>query len=125
MGVIHHKTWYDLWENKGRTLQAVLIITIGALAIGTIIGSAHYISQDLTRTWQSTNPAMIGLWVDPGVDKTMLEALAHLPGVETVEGRSERGIKWRLNPEDSWQSGSLIAREDYEAQTLNLITRDA
>ena len=107
MGVIHHKTWHDLWENRGRTLQAVLIIAIGAFAIGTIMGSAQYISQDLTRVWRSTTPAMIGLWVDPPVDDTMLDALGHLPGVQTVEGKLEQGIKWRRSPNEPWQAGTL------------------
>lgn len=125
MGVIRHKTWHDLWENKGRTLQAVLIIAIGAFAIGAIMGSAHYIREDLNRTWQSTQPAMIGFWVDPPVDKAMLETLAHLPGVETVEGKQDQNLKWRRSPNDPWQGGDLSAREDYEDQALNRITLDA
>lgn len=125
MSVIHHKTWHDLWENKGRTLQAVLIIAIGTFAIGTIMGSSVYISEDLTRVWQGTNPAMIGVWVDPPVDEAMLEALEHLPGVETVEGRLEQGIKWRLSPEEPWQGGDLVARADYEDQQLNTLALDS
>jgi len=27
MNVIHHKTWTDLWHNKGRAAQVALIIT--------------------------------------------------------------------------------------------------
>ena len=38
MGVIRHKIWYDLWENKGRTWRVVAIIAIGAFAIGAILG---------------------------------------------------------------------------------------
>ena len=28
MNIIRYKTWYDIWENKGRTLQIVLVIAI-------------------------------------------------------------------------------------------------
>lgn len=124
MGVIHHKTWRDLWENKGRTLQAVLIITIGTFAIGAIMGAADYISQDITRVWRSANPAMIGFWVEPRVDDTMLEALEHLPGVEAVEGKLDQGLKWRRKPTDPWQGGILMAREDYEAQEIQTLSLD-
>ena len=33
MGVIRYKIWQDLWSNKTRTLQVVLIIAVGAFAI--------------------------------------------------------------------------------------------
>ena len=65
------------------------------------MGAQTYISQDITRVWSSTNPPMIGMWVDPAIDNTMVEALEDLEGVETVEGRQDYGIKWRLSPNDS------------------------
>jgi len=39
MSVIWNKVWFDLWQNKGRTFQVVLIIAMGAFAIGMIIAS--------------------------------------------------------------------------------------
>ena len=125
MGVIRHKTWYDLWENKGRTIQVVLIIAIGAFAIGTTMGALEYISQDISRVWRGTNPPMIGMWVDPAIDETMIESLEDLNGVEAVEGRLEEGIKWRRSPEDSWQSTDLIARNDYNEQTISQLSLDS
>ena len=35
LGVIRYKIWYDLWENKGRTLRVVAIIAIGLTLITT------------------------------------------------------------------------------------------
>ena len=37
MGVLRYKIWYDLWKNKSRTLQVVLIVGMGAFAVGMII----------------------------------------------------------------------------------------
>ncbi len=37
LGVVRHKIWHDLWENKGRTLRVVAIIAIGAFAVGAIL----------------------------------------------------------------------------------------
>jgi putative ABC transport system permease protein len=125
MGVIRHKTWYDLWEQKGRTFQVVLIIAIGAFAIGTTMGGAEFISRDINRVWRGVSPPMIGLWVDPPIDEAMLDALENLEGVETVEGRLETGILWRPTPADPWQTATLIARADYDEQQLNTLALDA
>lgn len=122
MSVINHKTWHDVWTHKGRTLQVVLIIAIGAFAIGATMGAQTYISQDINRIWSSTNPPMIGMWVDPAINDTMIEALEDLEGVETVEGRQDYGIKWRLNPNEAWQSTELIARNDYLDQQISTLT---
>ncbi len=125
MGVIRHKTWYDLWESKGRTVQVVLIIAIGAFAIGTTLGALELISQDITHVWRKANPPVIGLWSDPAIDSAMLDTLEDLEGIESVEGHLEEGIKWRLTPDDPWQTSTLIAREDYDEQTVSLLTLDS
>ncbi|MBI1881776.1 MAG: hypothetical protein HYR94_26665, partial [Chloroflexi bacterium] len=51
VGVVRHKIWYDLWENRGRTLRVIAIIAIGAFAVGTVLGAKALILQDATRTW--------------------------------------------------------------------------
>jgi hypothetical protein len=33
MGIIWSKIWHDLWKDRGRTLQVVVIIAVGAFAI--------------------------------------------------------------------------------------------
>ena len=54
MGVIRHKIWYDLWENKGRTLRVVAIIAIGAFAVGAVLGAKEFILQDVSTTWRAS-----------------------------------------------------------------------
>jgi putative ABC transport system permease protein len=124
MSIIDYKTWYDIWENKGRTLQVVLIITIGAFAVGATMGAREYAIQDFSRVWRRANPPMIGLWVDPPIDDAMLEALEDVEGIETLEGQLEQGIKWRLSPDDPWQTTQLIARQDYQEQVISQLTLD-
>lgn len=119
MGVIRNKIWSDLWANKGRTLQVVLIIAMGTAAIGLIIGISRLVSPTMAVRWQATNPAMINLTVDPPLDDDDLIALKRVDGVEEVEGQSSTTIEWRVNPEDEWTSGGLIARADYEDQRFN------
>jgi putative ABC transport system permease protein len=126
MGVIRYKIWYDLWENKGRTLRVVAIIAIGAFAVGAVLGAKEFILQDVTRTWQASAPATIGLEVKPAVDDAMLASLENLPGIETVEGwYQSKTVRWRRSFNDPWQSAILVALEDYEAQTLRQVKIDS
>jgi putative ABC transport system permease protein len=119
MGVIRYKIWNEVWQNKGRTLQIVLIIAIGAFAIGMIIGGRNLFQARAGESWRASSPAMITLAVNPAVDDTMLTSLKGIRGVKQVEGYIETTLEWRLNPTDPWQSGGLIARDDYTKQHYN------
>jgi putative ABC transport system permease protein len=116
MGVLWDKIWSDLWDNKGRTLQVVLIIAMGAFAIGMIIGTRNYIIGGMEEIWRQSSPAMINLWVHPSVDDDALMALEHVEGVAGVEGFMQTTLEWRLSPDDRWSPGGLTARDDYENQ---------
>lgn len=124
LGVIRYKIWYDLWENKGRTLRVVAIIAVGAFTVGAIIGANEFIIKDIARTWQESNPATIGLEVKPPVDDLMIDTLENLPEVEVAAGWSQAKIQWRRSPADPWQAAFLVAIDDYEAQTIRQIKLD-
>lgn len=119
MGVIQYKIWSDIWNNKSRTAQVVLIIAMGAFAIGMILGASAAIRTKLTGEWQASAPAMIILGADPRVTDEQLTALKSLKGVEEVEGIQNTALEWRLSPDQPWSSGGLIARADYGDQTFN------
>ena len=126
-GVVRHKIWYDLWENKGRTLRVVLIIAIGAIAVGVVIGGEEFISKDLTRTWQASAPATIGLDVNPPVDDEMIQSLENLRETEAVIGWAQTTVRWRRTPDDAWEPTQLYALDDYEEQEIRkifLVTSD-
>lgn len=125
MGVIRYKIWYDLWENKGRTWRVVAIIAIGAFAIGAILGGKEFINLDVASTWHATNPATIGLIVEPAVGNTVIESLENLKEVDVVEGWfQDTTVQWRRTPTDPWQPATLVALDDYEEQTIRLVTLD-
>ena len=125
LGVIRHKIWYDLWENKGRTLQVVAIIAIGAFAVGTTLGGKEFILKDLARTWQASHPATIGLEADPPVDEAMIESLENLQGIETVVGWQQDIIKWRRSADEAWKPAILVAIDDYEQQSIRQVKLDS
>ncbi|MDM8527805.1 ABC transporter permease [Anaerolineales bacterium HSG24] len=124
MGVIGYKIWSDLWSNKNRTLQVVLIIAIGAAAIGMIVTTRTLVISRMQEIWEAANPAMITMSTYPSIDDDTITALKRIEGLENVEGFSTESVEWRLNPDDEWSSGRLIARDDYKNQhytTLGLI----
>ena len=65
MRVLWFKVFYDLWANKARTIQVVLIIGIGAAAIGMIMGTRNLVVPGMQDMWQSIDPAMILLAPPP------------------------------------------------------------
>jgi putative ABC transport system permease protein len=125
LGVLRYKIWHDLWENRGRTFRVVAIIAIGAFAVGAILAGKEFILKDLARTWQASQPATIGLAVEPPVDQRVIEALENLRGVETVVGWQQETIKWRRNPAEPWAPAFLVAIDDYQAQPIRQVKQDA
>lgn len=119
MGVLWHKIIRDIWHNRGRTLQVVLIIAIGAASIGMILGTRNLMIPGMAYIWTKGSPAMINLFVGPPVTEDELQVLRRVEGVQQIEGFTNATIEWRLTPEDEWRQGGLTARVDYANQIMN------
>ena len=127
MDVIQYKIWSDLWNNKGGTFQVVLIIAMGAFAVGMIVGSSDLIREDLTRVWVASSPSMINLAVEPAIGDETIQSLRSVRGIEDVEGMLQTSIEWRHDSTEEWRSARLLVRDDYNDQTyakLNLVSGD-
>jgi hypothetical protein len=125
MGTLRYKIWYDLWQNKGRTLQVVLIVAMGAFAIGLIISTRMLLIPVMHDLWRDATPAMITLWTSPRVDDETIEVLRGIDGLEDVEGFTFISIEWRPTSDDPWLPAFLVVRADYEHQrytTLGLLS---
>lgn len=121
MGVLWHKLVRDLWEHKGRTAQVVLIISMGATAIGVILGTRNLVVPGMQAMWRGINPAMLNLFVFPPLSDDDLAAFRKEQGVKEIEGVSTATIEWRLNPEGEWRQGGLTARDDYHHMRLDKV----
>jgi putative ABC transport system permease protein len=118
MGVLGSKIFRDLWNNKGRTIQVVLIIGLSAGSIGMIMGTRNLMIPGMEDLWRSQDPAMINLFTDYlGEDE--LQVLEDVEGVDILEGKSSTIIEWRSNPDEEWQQATLSSRFEYENQKLN------
>lgn len=119
MGVLKHKIVRDIWANKTRTLQVMLIIGISAAAIGMILGTRNLVVPGMQDIWTSQNPAMINFFIFPEIDEDELFRLSRVSGVAEIEAYNSTTIEWRLSPSEDWRQGGLTARADYENQGMN------
>jgi hypothetical protein len=110
MGVLRRKIWADLWVHRGRTLRVVLIIAMGAFAIGMVIGTRNYVITGMEEIWQRSSPAMSHLWIFPAVDDDAVADLESVRGVVGVEGFTQANLEWRLSGEEEWAPRTLTAR---------------
>ena len=63
MSVVWHKVWSDLWDNKIRTILAVLSISAGVFAIGAIFGMVDQLITGMDSAHQATYPSHIQMFL--------------------------------------------------------------
>jgi putative ABC transport system permease protein len=115
------KVWHDLWSNKSRTIQVVLIIALGAFGIGLVIGGRNLIADSIADQWQQAEPPHIKLGVSPPLTDEQVKRLERIDGVTQAEGTLNSSIEWRLAGESEWQTALLEARDDFSNQKMELI----
>ena len=122
-GVLRKKIWSDLFGsgNLARTIQAVLSIAIGALAVGAILGALELIRADVSQQWQAANPPSIRMEADPEVNEELLTSLGKIAGVDEMEGTLTKAISWRRTPDVPWEPAILKARADYDEMIYFLL----
>ena len=122
MGVIRHKIWRDLWASKARTLQVVLIIAMGAFAVGMIITTRNLVVNGMQQSWVESSPSMIAMASGALVDEDTIRNLRRVDGVNDIEGYSVSTVEWRLHEEDEWRGANVTSRSDYEDQRFFIIS---
>ena len=121
MGVIWHKVWFDLWDNKVRTLLAVLSIAVGVFAIGAIFGMVDQLLTGMDQSHQAVFPSHINVYLSERIDRDIAIYLKRVEGVEDIEVLNQATVRYKINPEDEWQRGALVMRDDYEDQTYDIV----
>lgn len=121
MSVIWLKVWSDLWDNKIRTILAVLSIAAGVFAVGTTFGMSDQLMAGLDKAHQASTPAHLSIYLIDEIDKTMADRLKNVDGVEDIELANHLvTIQYKLQPDEEWRVGELIMRQDYEDQSYQL-----
>ena len=111
------KVLSDLWGDKTRTALVVASIAVGVFAIGTIITTFVFLSQDFNDSFAASNPANIEIWTDP-FQEDLIRVIEKIPGVDQVEGRQIIPIRTRRGDEN-WQGATLIGVDDFENSSIN------
>jgi putative ABC transport system permease protein len=114
------KVWFELWQDKARTIQVVMVIALGAIGIGLVVGGRNLVAGTVSESWQAAQPPHIKLSVNPPLTSNQMDRLARLEGVAEVEGLYNARVEWRLAGSDEWQTGALKSREDYGRQKMEL-----
>ncbi|MEM8859358.1 MAG: FtsX-like permease family protein [Chloroflexota bacterium] len=112
------KVWFDLWGNKSRTLQVVLVIALGSIAIGLVVGGRNVIQAAIDDAYINADPAHIRLALTPSITAEQLDRIGNVDGVWQVEGLYSGGVEWRLSDSDDWQSARIKAREGYSPDEM-------
>ena len=115
------KVWFDLWQDKTRTLQVVMVIALGAIGIGLVIGGRNLVAGTVSSSWQAAQPPQIQLSVNPPLTPDQMDGLERIDGVNELEGLYSAPIEFRVVGSDEWQTGVLNAREDYQNQKMSLV----
>ena len=112
------KVWFDLWGNKSRTLQVVLVIALGSIAIGLVVGGRNVINDAITESYSAAEPSHITLSVNPLLTPDQLDRVGRIEGVWQAEGLLDGGVEWRLSPDEPWQTARLRGREGYSQEEM-------
>ena len=85
MSVIWQKVWSDLWDNKVRTILAVLSIAVGVFAVGATFGMADQMLSGMDKAHQAVSPSHISMYLTEYIDRDTVLSLERVPGVASVE----------------------------------------
>ena len=121
MSVVWLKVWYDLWHNKIRTLLAAASIAAGVFAVGSMFGMADQLLTGMDRAHRQVLPSHINLYVDRPIDRETALALKRVPGVLDIEPTNDVTVRYKIRPEDKWETGIVVMRDDYARQKYDLV----
>lgn len=121
MSVIWTKVWRDLWQNKLRTLLAVLSIAVGIFAVGAVFGLIDQLLSGMDAAHRAVVPSHINMILRSYVDEETVAALSEVPGVAGVEAVNQLSLRFKRDPDAAWEVGSLVMRADYTDQRYDFM----
>lgn len=121
MSIIWRKVWFDLWNNKVRTLLAVLSIAVGVFAVGAIFGMNDQMLTAMDTSHRADMPQHITIDLTVPIDRDVVGALRHVPGVEDIEPYNAVNVRYRFPTDQNWHQGVMQMRDDYQQQKYQLL----
>ena len=121
MSVIWQKVWFDLWNNKVRTILAVISIAVGVFAVGTIFGMNDQMLTSMDSSHKKDMAQHFTMNLTVAIDREIALALRKVPGVDDVEPYNDIGIRYRFPNDENWHQGVVMMRDDYRNQKYQLL----
>jgi len=115
------KVLHDLWDNKSRTILAVISIAVGVFSIGVITGAYVIISSDINISYAANNPMNIEIRTAP-INSDAVAMVANIRGVADVEGRFVFNMRAREIGTTQWTALNMVAIDDFNKVKINLLT---
>ena len=103
------KVGRDLTAYPARSASVIASIAVGVFAIGTIAGANALLDASLTEAYALGRPAAATFYAATGFDRSLVDAVERVPGVEEAEGR--RGVVAWLEPPAGETAGDGEAAE--------------
>ena len=121
MGVIWQKVWFDLWNNKVRTLLAIISIAVGVFAVGTIFGMNDQMLTAMDASHRADKAQHFTMYFTGPIDWDTVRALRKVPGVEDIEPTNAVNVRYRFPNDENWHQGIMQMRPDYRQQKYQLL----
>ncbi|WP_199616108.1 ABC transporter permease [Paenibacillus alkalitolerans] len=111
------KMFRDLLSDPGRTLLAVLSISIGVAGVSLIGQTLHTLNRGMAESYEAANPSDAVVFTS-GFDGSVLDAVREADGVASAEGRFAASV--RMSALDSpaaedWRKVQLVAIDDFSS----------
>jgi putative ABC transport system permease protein len=119
MSIIWRKVRRDLWRNKLRTGLIVLSTAVGVFALGFVYGTSGVMQAKMTESHEASVFPHITFYTGL-FDRDAVDGILRKANVADAEGHRAGSIRWKLEGETDWRDGTLYARDDYEAQRMDL-----
>ena len=107
----------DFWGNKGRTTLTILMIAVGAFAVGLNGNMGSYMNESMDADYLSASPSEAEVYASQLNDEAVRIA-REVPGVDAVEGRTSAGGKV-LRADDKPVDIRFTALKNDVPQTVN------
>ncbi|MEM7030276.1 MAG: FtsX-like permease family protein [Chloroflexota bacterium] len=111
----------DMWQNKTRTALVVMSVGVGVFAIGVVLGAQRTFLTALNDSFGASNPASGRVFVNGEFGDGLVNTVARIRGVAVVEGRRSANLRYRLNPDDEWQTVDLSTVADFQEMQISRI----
>ena len=113
------KVWADFWGNRTRTTLTILMIAVGAFAVGFNSNMGLYMNESMDSDYLSAHPSEAQVFGAP-LDDEMVAAARTVPGVNAVAGFSSVNARI-VRPDGSLVDIQFTAAEDPNTLTVNLL----